>query len=249
MTGDRAKPDLREQVGVAVNSTSLVLRARGEGDLDRVAALGAATLTVQLGVELRSGLTTTVVAEPFAAASITRNRVAAELGALLWHVRYGGQHGHLLCRGESSPGAIALFVGWMMERPQFAAIEPELARKLLLQQFAPLAIHEWLSDRCIACGGSGKLERTRGGALIRPRGAMQRNARFATCRGCGGNGRARPNHKMRARAMGVPLDWYFDQHWPARFILAFKWLTYLAGRLSRPLRAQLERGSERTRLR
>jgi hypothetical protein len=71
---------------------------------------------------------------------------------------------------------------------------------------------------------------------------MQRNARFAPCRGCGGNGKTRPNHKVRARAFGIPKKWYFDQRWPARFILADRWLsTVLAARLVKPLTIQLER--------
>ena len=228
------KPDLRELVGVAVNSSSLVMRARGEGDLDRVAGLGAATLAVQLGADRRhGGSIAQAAAQPSTPAAVARDRLAGDLGAHLWHIRYGRQHEHV-------PRAIALFAEWMMDRPQFADIEPP-ARRLVLDLFAPIAIHEWLSDRCVSCRGTGKLERTRGGGLISPRGTMQRNARFAPCRGCGGNGKARPNHKTRARAMGIPREWYFDQRWPARFIVAFLWLTHLGGRLSHPLTMQLER--------
>jgi hypothetical protein len=208
MSAPDEKPDVRELVGSAVNSSSLVMRPRGEGALDRVAALGAATLNAGL---------------------------PGELGAVLWHLRFG-RHQQQLGRASS------LFTDWMMERPQFAEIEPDVARRLLLQMFAPLALHEWLSDRCSTCGGSGKMERTRDGAVIRPRGSMQRNARFAPCRACGGNGRARPNHKLRARALGVPIKWYFDQRWPARFMMADHWLTHaLSGRLIDPLTRQLER--------
>jgi len=237
MSGDdpHAKPDLRELVGIAVNSSSLVMCARGEGDLDRVAGLGAATLAVQLGADRHGGsIAGAAAAQPLTPpALVARNRLAGDLGALLWHVRYGRQHEHLA-------RAIALFAEWMMDRPQFAKLEPP-ARRLVLNLFAPIAIHEWLSDRCSVCGGSGKLERTREGKFIKPRGSMQKNARFAPCRSCWGNGRARPNHKARARAMGIPKQWYFDQRWPARFLAGFTWLTQLGGRLSHPLTVQLER--------
>jgi hypothetical protein len=234
---EEKKPDLREQVGIAVNSSSLVIRARAETALDRVAALGAATLAVQLGADRRYGgsivdAAAAAIGTPPAAAG--RDRLAGELGAILWHIRFGKQEGQV-------PTAVALFIEWMMDRPQFADTQPETARRLLLKRFAELALHEWLSDKCVACGGSGKLERTRAG-LVRPRGTMQRNARFAPCKGCGGNGKARPNHKVRARAFGIPKKWYFDQHWPARFILAERWLSHaLASRLLGPLTNQLER--------
>jgi len=233
---ENRKPDIREQVGIAVNSSSLVMRVRSEGDLDRVAGLGAATLCVQLGADRRYGGSIVEAAAGAASNPVTmaRDRLAGELGSLLWHVRYGRQHEHL-------QDAVDLFAEWMMTRPQFAQIDPEAARRLMLDLFAQMAIHEWLSDRCVACGGSGKLERTRGGALIRPRGSMQRNARFAPCHGCGGNGKARPNHKARARAFGIPKQWYFEQRWPARFLMAFTWLTQIGGRLSHPLTMQLER--------
>lgn len=228
------KPDLREQVGIAVNSSSLVMRARGEGDLDRVAGLGAAALAVQLGADRRGSIAAAAGARVPDRPDAQRDRLAAELGLVLWHVRYGRQHEHL-------SRAVALFADYIMGRPQFAEIEPPEARRLMLVPFAELAIHEWLSDRCISCGGSGKLERTRGGALVRPRGSMQRNARFAPCRGCGGNGKARANHKTRVRALGIPKKWYFDQRWPGRFLMAFQWLDHIARRLSHPLRVQLER--------
>lgn len=229
------RADVREQVGIAVNSSSLVMRVRGEGDLDRVAALGAATMSVQLGADRRHhGSISQAAAAPVDALAAARDRLAGELGARLWHIRYGKQHEHL-------PGAIELFIEWMMDRPQFAELQPEDARRLMLKPFAEMALHEWLSDRCIACGGSGKLERTRAG-LVRPRGSMQRNARFAPCRACGGNGKAKANHKVRARRFGIPTKWYYDQRWPARFILAERWLsTVLASRLVRPLTTQLER--------
>jgi len=229
------KPDVREQVGVAVNSSSLVMRARGEGDLDRVAALGAATLSVQLGADRRHGGSIQAAGiAPANSVTAKRDRLAGELGSLLWHIRFGRQYQH-------APTAVALFIEWMLDRPQFSHIEPEHARALVLKPFAEMALHEWLSDRCVSCGGSGKLERTRSG-LVRPRGSMQRNARFAPCRACGGNGKAKPNHKVRARTFGIPTKWYFDQHWPARFIMADRWLSHaLAARLVGPLTTQLER--------
>ncbi len=127
-------------------------------------------------------------------------------------------------------------VNW---RARLAQVDP--------RQFVPFAtqaLHEWLSDRCQACGGTGKLERTRGGAWVRPRGAMQRNAVFRVCTACDGSRREPPRHAERRRRLGLTATVYEEQAWPAHFRAALDWLSHsLAPRVRRPLARELERRS------
>jgi hypothetical protein len=234
--GAAEKPDLREQIGVAMNASHLAEVP--------IAAFGAATLAIRLGVD-RDDV-------PIGAAPATVRPVwpwpkspdaphdiayiASELGALLWHARYGRQR-------NAEPRIAELYVEWLMTRREFAYIMDLDVRRAMLEQFAARVLHEWLSDRCVNCGGSGRQERTRNGILIRPRGTMQRNATFAPCGACGGSGMAIPDKVARARALGIPLGWYDDKRspWPRRFELARIWLDVLARRLHRPLTAETGR--------
>jgi hypothetical protein len=239
------KPDLRELVGVSVNASSLVARA-GETHLDRVGAMGAASCLVSLGAD-RSGVPIAAAATEVYRRSVdmrelmldpgdldARDRIAGELAPLLWRLRYGGQH-------ELLAPAIRLYARWLATRRSFAQYaSPQHAG--FLERFATAVLHEYLSDICQPCGGSGKLERTRSGTWIRPRGSMQRNATFGQCRACSGSGRARPSHGGRARWLQITLATYEDEHWAQRFTAALNWLTqFHARRLHRPLTQQLER--------
>jgi len=235
--GATTKPDLREQVGVAMNASYV-------NEL-LIGSFGAATLAVRLHVDrddVPIGAAPAMVTPCWVWPKSPINDapdisyVAAELGAVLWHVRSGSQDSQV-------PRATRLFVDWMMPRRQFAYIPTLEARRAVLEQFAAQVIHEWLSDRCVECGGCGRQERTRTGVFIRPRGSMQRNATYAPCTGCGGGGMARPNKVARARALGIPFSWYEDRGsaWPQRFALAHIWLHMLAGRLYRPLTAETGR--------
>lgn len=250
MAASEKKPDIRELVGIAVNTSALDSSETHERAVDRIAALGAASLEVSLGADVarlpiaamagevyrRSADMRDVMLDP--GTPDERDQIAGELAPLLWHVRYGAQYSLL-------PAAVRLFARWLRMRAMFAGFVTE-AHFLVLQRFSACVLHEWLSDRCIACGGSGKLERTRAGGWIRPRGSMQRNATFRPCAGCGGSGKARPSHGERARWLEIPLSWYESERWHQRFNAASTWLhQFHARRLERPLTAQLERRIKR----
>lgn len=227
MAAAAERPDIREQVGVAVNASSLVMRAEGgETSLDRVAGLGAAAAVVASGQD-RSD-------DPLASAQADmrplkeKDAIEAELGPMLWHLRYGQQHGGL-------SKAIALFALWLGGQHQ---MEDKRAH---LVAFSARVLHEWLSDRCIACGGSGKLQRLGNGNLVRPRGSMQRNAVYSACRACGGGGRAAVSHVERARGLGLDREHYDATNWPRAFNSAAAWIDNIARRIRRPLTAELER--------
>lgn len=251
------KPDIRELVGIAVNTSALDSSPTHERAVDRVAALGAAALEVSLGADLaglpiaamvgdvyrRSADMRDVMLDP--GTPDERDQLAGELGPLLWHIRYGAQH-------ELLSKAVKLFARWLKHRRLFAEIvypEPpshEADHVPLLERFAARSLHEWLSDRCIACGGCGKLERTRTGAWIRPRGSMQRNATFRPCTGCHGSGQARSSDIERARWLEMPRATYEAERWGQRFNAALIWLKqFHVGRLQRPLTEQLERRKKR----
>jgi hypothetical protein len=149
----------------------------------------------------------------------------------------------------SAPQAIVLYADWLVQRRLFADLAE---RRMLLERFSARVLHEWLSDRCVICGGSGQLEITSTGALVRARGRGQRNARFTACRtksgtGCHGTGRAFPSHTARARWLELTHVEYDEQRWGQRFNAAITWLEHrIAGRLRRPLTRQLERRTKRT---
>jgi len=229
---EAGKPDLRELVGIAVNTSALTLVENHEGALDRVAALGAAALAVSTAADRENVTIAGSRHQVYGEALDARDVLVAELGPMLWHLRYGGQHG-LIVR------AVALYARWLSGRIFESTGAP------LLERFAARALHEWLSDRCARCGGSGKLERTRAGGWIRPRGSMQRNAVFRVCTACNGTRRALPSHAARARWLEVSLPVYESERWGQRFNAALAWLNVHATRMHRPLTAQLERRKRR----
>lgn len=236
--GANERSDLREQIGIAVNASSLVMRERAETALDRVAAMGSAAAAIASGADREDQPIAGARSVVYGTVPDKRDVIAGELVPMLWHIRYGRQHGLV-------PRAITLFARWLVFRKIFTEFEaPE--KFGLLERFAGRLLHEWLSDRCIACGGSGKLEKTKGGSLIRPRGSMQRNATFAVCTSCQGTRMAAPNETERARWMGVTAKAYEDDGWTRRFSVGRIWLTgVLARRINRPLTAELERRTRR----
>jgi hypothetical protein len=231
------KPDIRELVGIAVNTSVLTFAEGQERALDRVAGLGAAALAVTVGADRADVAIASSRAVVYGEAIDVRDALIGELGPMLWHLRYGAQH-ELLSR------AIPLYAQWLGKRRTFEAFTtPE--QLLLLTRFSARAMHEWLSDRCIACGGSGKLERTRSGSWIRPRGSMQRNAVFRVCSACNGTRRALASHGERARWLEITNAVYEEERWPQRFNAARAWLAMHAARIHRPLTAELERRKRR----
>lgn len=250
VTTKEERPDIRELVGVAVNTSGLALKEGQEGALDRVAALGAAAMEIASGGDLqglpvaamqpevyrRSMSMADLMLDP--GTSDARDVLAAELGPLLWHIRYGGQH-------ENLPRAARLYTTWLRTRRLFAELADQ-AHAEQLERFTARVLHEWLSDRCAPCGGSGKLERSKTGSWIRPRGSMQRNATFRVCPACNGTRRAMPSHAERARWLGLAFADYEKNRWQQRFSAALIWLKqFHSGRVHRPLTLQLERRKRR----
>lgn len=225
---------LPEQIGSAINSSHLEHNPRHETSIDLVGALGAAANAVSRGADIEDvqiGASRSVV---YASGLDPRDVLAGELGPLLWHIRFGGQHGQV-------PRAIALFGQWMLHRAIIAKANPPIPAEQL-RAFAARVLHEWLSDRCQACAGSGKQERTAQGRWVRPLGRGIRNAQLRGCRICGGNGRALPRHAERWRQLGITRDVYEGQRWERLFTMAHTWLqSSNLGRLMRPLTAELER--------
>lgn len=240
---------IQELVGVSVNASSLRMEARskgGETSLQRVAALGMAVLHIQHGADRagplgRGGPIAEVLADR-SHAPRPEDILSGRLAGNLVHIRDGRQFDLL-------PGAIADFAEWCAFRRPFADERrfPDRERLcMLLPKYSGRTIHEWLSDRCIACGGTGKLERTDGGSWIRPRGRMQRNAMFRVCTSCHGSRRAMPSHTARRLALGVELATYESEGWGQHFNAGLTWIRNVVyRRLNRPLTAQLERSKKR----
>ena len=240
---------LQEQLGVAMNAGGLRIEPREPGmetSLLRLAALGAASLHIRHGADRggqqgRGCPVAEMMAKPGHAPS-HQDALAGELVSDLIHIRDGRQF-------ERLPAAIACFATWCSYRRQFADETrfPDRARlALLLPKFSARTMHEWLSDKCIACGGSGKLERSEGGSWIRPRGRMQRNATFRPCTPCHGSRRAMPSHTARRMALGIALEVYEAETWARHFSAGLAWLTTLLyRRVHRPLTVQLERSKKR----
>lgn len=229
----REKLMLEEQIGRAMNSKNLADQA-GECPIEQVAAFGAATLHLRSGAS-GAGL-------PISSwQGITRNEqrttadlVHGELSAALWHLDYGRQSGQL---GQ----AIELLAAWVSKRERMQDVAPEL-----LRPFAARVLHEYLSPACVRCGGSGKLERSKTGQWIKPRGSMQRNATFGVCEACRGS-RLRPASPIeRRRALGIDHERYESERWDRRFEAAKRWCRLvIAPTLRKPLTVQLERSKKR----
>jgi hypothetical protein len=252
MSAPSAKQTLREQIGVAVNTSSLTLRANVETGLERIAGLGAAALAIQHGAD-RAGLPVAALqAEVICRSAGMRTLmqagprgldqqdvIVAELAPTLWHIRYGGQL-------ELVPRAADLFAAWCAYRTRFAAL-PEAERAERLPRLAIRALHEWLSDRCPASRGCGKQEILRTGQRVQPRGTMQRNAVFRVCEACRGSGRARASQGERARHLGLDRATFERGHWDKHIKACLAWLrTLLITRPDRPLTQQLERRKKRS---
>lgn len=244
------KRELFEQVGCAVNASALEMRSTHETALERVAALGGASARIASGADLaglpvaamdqdvyrRSADMRTLMMDP--GTPDERDVIAGELCPNLVHLREGEQRELLL-------PTIRLFARWLQHRRLFAEF-CLYEKQELLGRFSAWCLHEWLSDRCLSCGGTGKLERAASGAWIRPRGSMQRNAIFGPCSECNATGRARPSQAMRVAALGISHKQYESDGWAQRFNAAGIWLTQLLhGRIKRPLTAELERGKRR----
>ena len=233
---------LQEQLGSSLNASVLQTEGRRpnvETPLTQVAALGAAGLQIARGAD-RAGRARDVLPAYAMRGQAMRPQdvLDAELASTLKHLREAGQYD--LCRT-----AVLLFAAHMTFRSRFAAL-PD--RDRLLPLVAQRTIHEWLSDRCPRCGGTGRLEVLANGLLVRGQGRMQRNARFRYCPvhdGCGGTGRPRPSPPARCRALGMSRPRYESERWGAHFNAALAWLEQISRRIHRPLTIQLGRSKKR----
>jgi hypothetical protein len=232
MNARAPKPDLQEQLGRAINTSHLEHRAERDTAVVLVGAMGAAALHIHHGADRARVPVSTVLADPRHVAD-PQDALAAQLAVSLRHIREAGQLAEV-------PRAVRLFAEWMAYRGRFCAIEDSA---ILLPRLAQRALHEWLSDRCIACGGSGKLERSPTGSWLRPRGSMQRNATFRTCQACNGTRRQAISHTERRIALGMTRERYDAERWDAHCKAAMAWLVArFHRRLNRPTAVQLERG-------
>lgn len=236
------KPERRmisEKVGSAVNAAHLEHREREETAIDLVGALGAAALHVHHGSDYRREPVVFTLADPKHQVN-PQDALAAELGSLLAHIRDGKQHGQV-------PLAVRTYARWLAYRGRFARIDGAAA---LLPLLAARALHEYLSDRCPRCGGTGRLEVSGSGLLVRGSGRMARNAVFRNCpakQGCGGSGRPVPSHTARRMALGLTPERYDAEGWGASVQAAIAWLGRLQGRMRRPLTVQLKDAIKRDR--
>ncbi len=240
---------IQEAVGSAMSSATLRMEARapgGETSLQCVAALGMAVLHIQHGADRagpqsRGGPIAEVLADPQHQVH-PQDALAGRLAGDLLHIRDARQFDLL-------PKAIDDFARWCTFRRQFMDVERFHDRQRLaslLPKYAGRTIHEWLSDRCIACGGTGKLERALGGSWVRPRGQMQRNAIFRVCTSCHGSRRSIPSHTARRMALGIDIKAYELEGWGQHFNAGLSWLSnVVCRRLGRPLTVQLERRKKR----
>jgi hypothetical protein len=231
------KPERRtmqEQAGRAINASHLEHRDEREMPIETIGGIGAAALHVHHGADFLRRPVASVISDPGHAPD-PQNVLAAELASCLWHIEFAGQF-------DAVPKAVRLFSEWMVYRGRFNSI-PDIGQ--LLPRLAARVIHELLSPRCIACGGSGKLEKSRSGSWIRPRGSMQRNATFRTCGACEGSRRQAISHTERRIALDITRQRYDEERWDTHFKAALTWLDRNIGRLNRPLTVQLERSKKR----
>lgn len=247
MNNRALRPDLRELVGVSMNTSSLVISGRSahvETPLLRIAGLGSAGQHVHHGADLLGVPVTMMVSRPEHRPD-PQDVITADLASNLWHICYAGQH-------DAVPRATVLLARWMSYRTRmqqhFDRYPPPhgVERDSILRAFAAVVLHEWLSGTCVACGGIGKLYLSRSGSWIRPGNSLQRNATRRVCPACNGSKRQAPSHGARARALGLTHQAYEQQRWAAHFKVATTaWLNTKILRLMRALTIQLERSKRR----
>lgn len=237
MNAEEQRRSVQEKTGVAVNSSHLEQQPGREMPVDLVGALGAAALHIHHGADRQREPVAMVIARR-AHHVDPQDVIVAQLAPLLIHIRAGGHQSQI-------PRAIRLFARWMQFRGRFSAIEDA---DRLLPRLAERALHEYLSDRCPRCGGTGMLEVSASGLLVRGSGRRARNAVFRNCpihQGCGGSGRPTPSHTARRLALGLTPERYDAEGWGANVRAAIAWLDKMQGRIRRPLTVQLKEDTKR----
>lgn len=222
------KPGLMEMYAVAVQSSSLVLRERGEQALDRVGAMGMAAASIAFGDQDARIPVASVRVCPTPSPERTR---AAALAPALWR---------LVAEPRNIDHVARQFAEWMTLQRRFMDWAPSDAYAERLVPFARRVLHEWLHLRCQACGGSGRLQLTAHGA-VRTLGQNVRNAKFIQCRTCHATGHALMRPAEQAHALGLSLAVFEAAGWSRHFMVARGWLDRLKHRPTRHLRRELER--------
>lgn len=222
------KPGLMEMYAVAVQSSRLVLREKGEQHLDRVGAMGMAAAAIALGDQDARLPVASVRICPTPTVERTR---AAELAPALWR---------LVAEPQNLQRVAELLAVWMTGQRRFMDWAPHAGYADRLLPFSHRVLHEWLHLRCGACGGSGRLQLTRDGA-VRTLGSAARNTKFIQCRTCQGHGKALMRPAEQAQALGLPLQVFEAAGWPRHFMIARGWIDGLLRRPARHLRRELER--------
>ena len=238
---------LREQIGVALNTSSLTLRPNVETGLERIAALGAAALAIESGAD-RARLSIAAMQPEVVTRSAgmralmqspppmrdPQDAIVAVLAPMLWHLEAGGQD-------ELMDEAVKRLGEWCAHRPRFGDLT-EAGRELV----ARCVLVEWLAPHCRTCKGSGKQQRSRIGQWLTPEGSMQRNAVFRPCRACNGSGRIFRGSTERAQAMGMSRATFEAGQWGERVRVCWYWIRqFILTRPHRPLTVQLERRRKR----
>lgn len=221
-------PGIQEQVGAAVNASVLTFKEGHERPIDRIAALGGAARTIALNRDSEQ------MPNP-----VQTDRLASRLAPLLWRLKFGGD-----ATRETAIDAVHCFSGWMGHQRYWRNDRGNVTAQQL-QLFAARVICEWLSDKCIACGGTGLQELLRNGMTRRPRRFGDPGVRHVRCRACHGSRAACVHANARAQALEISFADY-KAHWPRRFDLASSWLRGIANRLKKPLQSELERGKNRS---
>lgn len=227
MSEPARKPDLQEQIGIAVNASVLELNVGYEQHLDRVAALGYARTDL---TTVRTGETTR------APVSSERERIAGELAPLLWRAKFGADD-------VAQRFCTVFYAGWLMTGEHFSEINRAVPG--LLMRFSRRALYEWMHEICRGCGGTRLQERVRGGQPIRPRGRGFRNTQMVCCTVCHGSGRVAVEPAARIRALASSdhrVSWReYTDLWRPAFARAQFQLRSLARRAHRPLQSALDR--------
>lgn len=232
-------PDLREQVGRAVNASRLVMRPEVRGPADLLVALGGASQALREGWTNRDGKV------------VGKDRSAASLSPLLWRLKFGRDNGAALEAAELLSARIRAgdqrFVArrvWPWPRNPASHRVEDQRRHLM----AACVIREWCHETCSHCAGVGRQQVVRGHGTRKARrskvAAMGRAAVPGTvlvrCNACQGTGRALVIAAERAQAIGVTLEVYRER-WQRRFDRAEQELRRVVGRLDGPLKRRLRR--------
>lgn len=254
------RPDLRERLGAALNSSDLSPDDVRERPVDLIAALGYTQLNPNASEHAEVELSTV---DP-----------RTELGSLLMRLKYGGDR---VLGGR----ALQLLVVWIQHQRAYRKWRIRfVGEKERLEKFARLVLAEWLFPvcqechgreyqgldvgavksrrvQCKRCQGSGEVKNARANgnghirtACIGCRGfgnyTLERmvQGKPRQCSGCNGTGVHRGSDADRALELGVDVKVY-ERLWARRF----SWLGGALDRLDhtekRCLQAQMEHGIKR----